>query len=181
MSIEELSVCVFDARWPLHREVGKIVKEKASMDLSQVWSEALEAVTRYFEMDGLERPIVMVLNLKPSERTSYTHKLHIQLARRAAIVYRTMYGSYIVLESAFLYDPELDEEAYTILTVAAQYLEINLSQVARVDIRETHVPLHATYQACWLLTFTDGLTCSVVRYSDETGIEYHVLEHSLSE
>ncbi len=148
------------------------------MELSQIWLEALDAVTRYFEMNGSDqyRPIVMVLNLKPSERTSYTHKLHIQLARRAAIVYRTTYGSYIVLESAFLYDPELDEEAYTILTVAAQYLEINLSQVARVDIREVYVPAHALYQACWLLTFTDGLTCNIVRYLDETGIEYRVLE-----
>ncbi len=151
------------------------------MDLNQIWLEALEAVTKYFEMNGSDRPIVMVLNLKPSERTSYTHKLHIQLARRAAIVYRTMYGSYIVLESAFLYDPELDEEAYTILTVAAQYLEINLNQVARVDIKEIYVPLQATYQACWLLTFTDHLTCSVIRYNNETGIEYRVLEHSLSE
>lgn len=152
------------------------------MDLNQVWLEALDAVTRYFEMDGLQqhRPIVMVLNLKPSERTSYTHKLHIQLARRAAIVYRTMYGSYIVLESAFLYDPELDEEAYTILTIAAQYLEINLSQVARVDIREVDVPAQETYQACWLLTFTDNLTCHVARYSDEAGIEYRVLEQDLN-
>jgi hypothetical protein len=167
---------MFYTRYSPHREERKIVEEKAAMDLNQIWSEALEAVTRYFEMDGSERPIVMVLNLKPSERTSYTHKLHIQLARRAAIVYRTIYGSYIVLESAFLYDPELDEEAYTVLTIAAQYLEINLSQVARVDIREVYVPAHAPYQACWLLTFTDSLICNVVRYNDKAGTEYRVLE-----
>ncbi|GAC1636409.1 MAG: hypothetical protein NVS4B9_29610 [Ktedonobacteraceae bacterium] len=148
------------------------------MELNQVWLEALDAVTNYFEMYGQEqrRPIMMVLNLRPGERSSYTHKLHIQLAGRAAVVYRTLYGSYIVFESTFLYDPELDEETYTILTIAAQYLEINLSQATRVDIKELPVPFYATYQACWSLTFTDSLVCNVVRYASEVGIEYAVWE-----
>ncbi len=152
------------------------------MELNQIWLEALDAVTRYFEMDipNQRRPIVMVLNLKPSERTCYTHKLHIQLATRAAIVYRTEYGSYVVLESAFLYDPELDEEAYSVLAVAAQYLEIDLNQVARVDIKEICVPAHATYQACWLLTFTDQLACNVVRDVYDTGVNYRVLEPNIN-
>jgi len=152
------------------------------MDLNQIWLEALDAVTRYFEMDasGQRSPIVMVLNLKPSERTTYTHKLHIQLAARAAIVYRTEYGSYVVLESAFLYDPELDEEAYTVLAVAAQYFEIDLNQVARVDIKEIHVPSHATYQARWLLTFTDQLVCDVIRSVYDTEVNYRVLEPNVN-
>src|SRR5450755_4169089 len=119
-------------------------------DRERFKQEAGQATMMYYQLRGLDYPVVQELPLEEAERADFTAKFSVVVSGYAALVWRDWDGAYKVTDNPELDvdDPEIQrlvdeqeaagqeayQEAYNVLTTASQYLEIGLMKVSSIKI-----------------------------------------------